>query len=89
MLEHPGAIVVYGLMLAFFVAVVRKVWPGKKRRGRRRSSRPGAGAVGTIYDMLNEDKRKAVEIIVEQRAEERRPEYPDGNLPDLENPKKL
>jgi hypothetical protein len=33
--------------------------------------------------MLNEDQRHAVEIIVEGRAEERRPEYPDGNLPKL------
>ena len=36
--------------------------------------------------MLNEDKRNALEIIVEQRAEARDPEDADGNLPDLENP---
>ena len=44
--------------------------------------------MGAIYGMLNEDKQKAVEIIVEERAAERRPEYPDGNLPDLEAPKR-
>ena len=38
--------------------------------------------------MLNEDQRNAVEVIVEQRAAERRPEYPDGNLPDLEDPRR-
>lgn len=50
------------------------------RRFRRRSC--GHGAVGAFYDLLNEDKRHAMEIIVEQRAEERRPEYPDGDLPE-------
>ena len=41
-----------------------------------------------MYDMLNEDKRNALEIIVEQRAEARDPEDADGNLPDLEDPMK-
>lgn len=52
----------------------------------RRSRGPGSAAAGTIYDMLNEDKRNALEVIVEQRAEARDPEDADGNLPDLENP---
>ena len=42
---------------------------------------------GAIYDLLNEDRRKALEIIVEQRAEARDPEDKDGNLPDLERPR--
>jgi hypothetical protein len=46
----------------------------------------GPGAAGSIYDMLNEDKRKAIEIVVEERAEARDPEDRDGNLPDLEDP---
>jgi hypothetical protein len=46
----------------------------------------GAAAAGTLYDMLNEDKRNAVEIIVEERAGARDPEDRDGNLPDLEDP---
>ena len=57
-------------------------------RQRRRRGRIGAAAAGSVYDMLNEDKRKAVEIIVEQRAEAQDPEDRDGNLPDLENPKR-
>jgi hypothetical protein len=56
-------------------------------RQRRRRGRLGAGAAGTVYDMLNEDKRNATEIIVEARAEARDPEDRDGNLPDLEAPK--
>ena len=55
------------------------------RRRRRSRSRPGTGTVGTVYDWLNEDKRKAVEIIVEERAGARDPEDRDGNLPDLEH----
>ncbi len=51
------------------------------RPGRR--SGIGTAAVGSVYDMLNEDKRKAVEIIVEERAEARDPEHKDGNLPEL------
>jgi hypothetical protein len=57
-------------------------------RQRRRRGRIGAGAAGIVYDMLNEDKRNAVEIIVEERAGARDPEDRDGNLPDLEAPKR-
>lgn len=56
-------------------------------RQRRRRGRLGAGASGTVYDLLNEDKRNAVEIIVDERAGARDPEDRDGNLPELEDPK--
>lgn len=56
-------------------------------RLRKRRSRIGSGAAGAVYDMLQEDKRKAIEIVVEGRAEARDPEDKDGNLPDLQNPK--
>jgi hypothetical protein len=68
------------LIAALVIAATRQLF--------RRRSRAGPGAMGTMDGMLNEDKRKAVQIIVEERAEERRPEYPDGNLPDLEDPRK-
>jgi hypothetical protein len=58
--------------------------PRPKRRRRRYGSPIAAGA---IYELLNEDRRKALEIIVEQRAEARDPEDKDGNLPDLEDPR--
>ena len=57
-------------------------------RQRRRGGGAGAAAAGSIYDMLTQDKRKAVEIIVEDRAAVRDPEDRDGNLPDLEDPAK-
>jgi hypothetical protein len=52
------------------------------RPGRR--SGIGTAAAGSVYGMLNEDQRNAIEIVVEGRAEARNPETKDGNLPDLE-----
>ncbi len=57
-------------------------------RRSRRGGRPGPGTIGTVYDWLNEDKRNAVEMIIEERAEARDPEDKDGNLPDLVAPRK-
>lgn len=57
-------------------------------RLRRRRSHIGSAAAGIVYDMINEDKRKAVEIVVEERAGARDPEDKDGNLPDLEAPRR-
>jgi hypothetical protein len=59
-----------------------------KTRGQRRRGGIGTAAAGSIYDMLNEDKRNAVEIIVEERAAAKDPEDRDGNLPDLDHPKR-
>lgn len=71
---------VWLVVIVGFVLLVRS-------RGRG-GLRPGPGTVGTVYDWLNEDKRKAVEIIVEQKAEARDPEDKDGNLPDLQDPRR-
>jgi hypothetical protein len=68
-------------MVLFVAAVV------KARRRTRRSGGPGVGATGFIYELLSEDKRKAIEIIAEERAEARDAETADGNLPELERPK--
>jgi hypothetical protein len=65
------AIIVVGILL----------WRQRRRRGRL-----GAGAGGSVYGMLNEDRQHALEIIVEERAAARDPEDRDGNLPDLEEP---
>jgi len=71
------------VMLLFIAAAVQ----ARRKRGKMWGS-PGPGATGAIYDMLNEDKRRAIAIIVEEKAEERDPETADGNLPDLESPRK-
>jgi hypothetical protein len=52
----------------------------------RRNPRVGAAGAGTIYDWLNEDKRRALEIVVDGQAERQDGEHADGNLPELENP---
>jgi hypothetical protein len=70
------AVVLLGLVALMIRAISRP-------DNRRRSRGPGAGAAGAVYDMLNEDKRKAIEIIVEGRAEATDPETAD-DIPDEE-----
>jgi hypothetical protein len=68
-----------GLLIFALIAAVaiRRVFT---RRGR---SSIGSAAAGSVYDWMNKDKREALEIVVEERAEARDPENADGNLPDL------
>ena len=56
-------------------------------RLRRRRTYLGPGAAGTVYDMLSQDRRKAMAVIAEGRAEAQDPEDRDGNMPDLEHPR--
>jgi len=78
----PDTIVAIVWVVAIVVVLV--LFSGRKRR-----RQVGAAASGTVYDWLNEDKRNAVEIIVEERAGARDPEDRDGNLPDLEVPTRV
>lgn len=57
------------------------------RRARRHGGAYRAGVVGAMYEWQNKDKQNALDVIVEGRAAETRPEYPDGDLPQLESPK--
>jgi hypothetical protein len=47
----------------------------------------GSAAAGTVYDMINEEKRNAVEILVEDKAAARDFEHvgdnPDDDAPDV------
>jgi hypothetical protein len=70
------AIAAGATVVLFIVVLITRL------RGR---GRPGAGASGAVYELLNEDKRKAIEIIVEERAEARDPEDKEGDLPQLES----
>jgi hypothetical protein len=70
----------------WLVAIVLLLVAGRRTRAQRRRGGVGSAAAGAIYGWLNEDKRHAVEIVVEGRAEARDPEDRDGNLPDLAGP---
>jgi hypothetical protein len=67
-----GQIVALVIIALFFPALIQA-----RRKRKRGQSRPGVGAAGAVYELLMEDKRKAIEIIAEQRAEERDPETAD------------
>ena len=68
-----GAILILVVWLAF------SAW-----RLRRRRVGIGPGAAGMMHEILDEDQRAAVEIILEERTAYRDPEDRDGNLPGLE-----
>ena len=70
-----GPALVVGMLILMVIAVVRR--RTGRRGARRRGGSIGPGAAGAIYDLLNEDKRKAIEIIVEQKAEATDPETAD------------
>jgi hypothetical protein len=69
------------VVLAVIVVLVGLLMRGLAAPGSRRIGGPGAGATGAVYDLLNEDKRKAIEIILEERAEYRDPEHADDVPP--------
>jgi hypothetical protein len=68
------------LLIAMLV-LAAVAWRARRRRG----GRVGPGAAGAVYDLLNEDKRAALQIVVEERTAYRDPEDRDGNLPELES----
>lgn len=57
------------------------------RRARRHGGALRAGVVGAMYEWQTRDKQRALDVIVEGKAAARRPEYPDGSLPDPDPPK--
>ena len=73
----PGDVVIdLSLYAIFFLLIVVMGWRLRQRRGRL-----GAAAVGSVYEMLNEEKRNAIEMIVEDKAAEQDPEHADDTLP--------
>ena len=79
MLSGYFAIVIFVFIVLLAVKRMRRSRPAGQR-----TFRPGPGTAGTIYDLLNEDRRNAIEVIVEDKAAYTEPEHADGNLPDLE-----
>ena len=77
----PQMIFLTVVWAAAALAVIVLMWKLRRRKGRdgrRHRSGPGAGAMGAVYGMLSEDKRRAIEIIAEGRAEATDPETADG-----------
>ena len=54
------------------------------RRARRHGGALRGGVVGALYEWQNKDKQRALDLIVEGKAEARRPEYPDDTVKDPE-----
>ena len=79
MLSVVTEVLFFALVVGYIVIAIRRVFT---RRGR---GAIGPAAIGSVYEMLNEDSRNAVEIIIEGRAEESDPEDADGNLPELQS----
>jgi hypothetical protein len=78
-----GILYVAALLVLFRVWLSRNI--SKKDPHRRRGvfrGGPGAGASGAFHEMLNEDRRKAIEIILEEKAEARDPETADDTVKD-------
>ena len=76
-LEQYVSIIIGGLMLWLAIGA----WRLRKKR-----AVPGPAAAAMMNEILSEDRRAAVEIILEERTGERDPEDRDGNLPDLDQP---
>lgn len=70
----------YALMAGLLLIVARQL--------RRRRKHYGPAAVGMFDEFLSKDRREAVQVIVEERAEAVDPERAEENLPDLKNPRK-
>ncbi len=70
-----------GIYLLLMVALVVGAW-----RLRRKHVTPGPAAAAMMHEILSDDRRAAIEIIIGERTGERDPEDRDGNLPELEGP---
>lgn len=84
--DYAAAIVWGVVLLALVAGAVAVLRDNRGERGTGGSV--GPGAAGAMYDLLNQDRRNAIELIVEEKAAARDPEDADGNLPDLEDPKR-
>ena len=51
-------------------------------RLKTRRSHIGSAAAGTVYDIIHEDKRKAIEVVVSDKAGARDFEHADDKDPD-------
>ena len=81
--SYAGLVIWFAMALLVVVAWRRS---SKRRSKPQRLGSVGPGAAGAFYEMLSEDRRKAIEIILEEKSSYHDPVDADGNLPDLERP---
>jgi hypothetical protein len=67
-------------ILLVIACLVFAVW-----RLRTKRSMPGPAAAGMMSEILNDDRRAAIEVIVEEKTGYRDPEDRDGNCSDLKD----
>ena len=70
---------VTGVMYLLLIVLAIGAW-----RLRRKRVTVGPAAAAMMHEIMNDDRRAAVEIILEERTGERDPEDRDGDLPQLE-----
>ena len=70
-LESIFSLILATLPVIFVIVLIVRLRQRKRGGGR---SGPGPGGAGAVYDLLNEDKRRAIEIIAEGQAEATDPE---------------
>jgi hypothetical protein len=73
--------VILAAYIFLVVWLVLGVWRLTRRRGKRVT--PGTAMLASMDALFDDNRRAAVEVIVEERTGERDPEDKDGNLPDL------
>jgi hypothetical protein len=71
-----GMLVVAVLLVILRLSLSTKGTKEPRRRGMFRGG-PGTGGAGAFYEMLGDEKRKAIEIIVEDKAAARDEETAD------------
>jgi hypothetical protein len=75
---------VYTAYWALVIWLIVGVWRLTRRRGQRVT--PGTALLSSMALLFDDNRKAAVEVIVEERTGERDPEDRDGNLPQLERP---
>lgn len=80
-LESIFSLIIATLPLIFVIVLMVRLRQRKRSGGR---SGPGPGGAGAVYDLMNEDRRRAIEIIAEGHAEATDPERARDKDPDGE-----
>ena len=78
-LSTYAAVVIVALLV--LIALKKRRRAGDRDRPARRHGSVGPAAAGAFYELLNEDKRNAIEVVVEDKAAYRESEHADDTTP--------